>query len=87
MLILTKEEEDGIKLIVLQNPIQLEYVLNVDNTSHRKYLTIQIQELFACFCRYKNVAGHSSWQTLVNFKEDNVVKKDSNVEVTVKYCC
>ena len=49
MLILTKEEEDGMKLIVLQNPIQLEYVLNVDNTSHRKYLTIQIQELFACY--------------------------------------
>ena len=49
MLILTKEEDDGMKLIVLQNPIQLEYVLNVDNTSHRKYLTIQIQELFACY--------------------------------------
>ena len=64
MLILTKEEEDGIKLIVLQNPIQLEYVLNVDNTSHRKYLTIQIQELFACYLEtllhYKNVTGHSS---------------------------
>ena len=38
-MILTKEEEDGIKLIVLQDPIQLEYVLNVDNTSNRKHLT------------------------------------------------
>ena len=37
MMILTKEDDDGTKLVVLQNPIHLEYVLNVDNTNHRKF--------------------------------------------------
>ena len=36
LLLLTKEDENAI-LTVVHNPISLEYVLNIDCSTHRKY--------------------------------------------------